>query len=237
MKTTTLAALALAATLPSSKATTIIDLFEYGLKLDGTIHHGYQSAPLPGWAGGTFDVSTGLGTLSVAWASGSHSLSLYVDHEIDQLINTWFNEFGTATGSPVAGQSWEIDEPGYAMPPIYKGDIYDNFLAGTLDNSNGVPQNSPTNNDVAMALGWNVTLAPWQSATAYFTLSESAPTTGGFYLMQADPNSGGAVYFSSVLSVTGSPNGDVPDGGSTLSLLLCAFGGLAGWRSMRKPFP
>jgi hypothetical protein len=234
MKTTTLAALAIAATLPSSNATPIIDLFEYGLNLDGTIHHGYQSDPLPGWAGGTFDVSTGLGTLSVALTPGSHSISLFVDHEIDQLINTYFNEFGIATGPPAAGLSWEIDEPGYATPPAYVGDIYTNFLAGTLDNSSGVSPNSP--DDVSMALGWNVTLEPWQSATAYFTLSQSPPT-GGFYLMQSDPDSGGAVYFSSVLSVTGSPNGDVPDGGSTLALLLCAFGGLAGWRSMRKPFP
>ena len=228
MKITTFAALALAATLTSSQAISIIDLYEYGLNLDGTVHYG-QGDPLPSWAGGTFDTTTGLGTLSVALTPGSHYLSLYVDHEIDQDDNTWYNEFGSSTGTPASGQSWEIDEPEYVF-----GDIYTNFVARALDNMiyNGT-MSGPE--DVSMALGWDLTLAAWQSATVSFTLSESQPNDG-FYLTQSDPDSGGAVYFSSSVRVTGSPPG-VPDGGSTLALLLCAFGGLAGWRSMRKSSP
>jgi hypothetical protein len=224
--TTTLAALALAATLSSTNATPIIDLFEYGVNIDGAVSN--NSAPAGVNISG-FDTGTGLGTILMALSgAGPHYCSLFVDHEIDESINTFFNEFGTAAGAPVAGQSWEIDEPGYVF-----GDIYTNFVAGTLDNSNGVSPNSP--DDVSMALGWNVTLASWESATAYFTLSETAPTSG-FYLKHFDPDSGGAVYFSSALNVTGSPGGGVPDGGSTLALLLCACGGLAGWRSLRQSF-
>ena len=223
--TTTLAALALAATLTSSNAVTIT-LAEFAFNIDGVVTNG--SAPAGVNISG-FDTGTGLGTILMTLSgAGAHYCSLFVDHEIDESSNTFFNEFGTAAGAPVAGQSWEIDEPGYVF-----GDIYTNFVAGTLDNSSGVSPNSP--DDVSMALGWNVTLASWESATAYFTLSETAPTSG-FYLTHSDPDSGGAVYFSSALNVTGSPGGGVPDGGSTLALLLCACGGLAGWRSLRQSF-
>ena len=225
--TTTLAALALAATLSSTNATPIIDLFEYGVNIDGAVSN--NSAPAGVNISG-FDTGTGLGTILMTLSGvGAHYCSLFVDHEIDESINTFFNEFGTAAGAPVAGQSWEIDEPGYVF-----GDIYTNFVAGTLDKLIfGGTMSGPE--DISMALGWNVTLASWESATAYFTLSETAPTSG-FYLKHSDPASGGAVYFSSALNVTGSPGGGVPDGGSTLALLLCACGGLAGWRSLRQSF-
>lgn len=226
MKTTTLAALALIAALPTSKAATIT-LAEYGLNLDGTI---YEGAPFPvGVDTSLFDPVTGLGTITCALSPGSHYLSLFVDHEIDQSINTWFNEFGdkTVVPPPAAGQSWEIDEPGWLS-----GDIFDNFAAGSLDNLifGGVTSGP---DDVSMALGWDLSLTPCQAATVRFTVSETAPAGGVFYLTQSDPDSGAAVYFSSSVTVAG---GSCPDGGSTLALLLCACGGLAGLRSARKIF-
>lgn len=237
MKTTTFAALALAATLTSSKAISIIDLFEFALNIDGTVQYGVQGDPLPSGSTGSFDTTTGLGTLTVTIGSGnsgSHYIGLYVDHEIDQLTNTYFNETGSSTGTPAVGQSWEIDEPGFLLD--FPGDIYDNFLVSALDNQIFSVVPLTTAEDVSMAIGWDLSLASWQSATVSFTLSESVPN-GGFFLTQTDPDSGGSVYFSSGVTIAGTPPGTVPDGGSTLALLLCACGGLVGLRTMRNTSP
>lgn len=101
-----------------------------------------------GSVGWTFSNDTGA-VLTDAW------FFVYLDAEIDQAINTFFNESGgllSVTGAgagDIFADSWEIDEPGYVF-----GDIYDNLLAGGLDNSNGV--SAGAEDDVAMALGFNL---------------------------------------------------------------------------------
>jgi hypothetical protein len=99
------------------------------------------------------------------------------------------------------------------------GNIYTNFLAGSLDNSNGVPSSSP--DDVSMALGWAFNLTAGQTATIIFSLSETAPVSG-FYLWQTDPDSKVDIYFSSTLNKTGG-NTSVPEP-STLMLMLSGLG-------------
>lgn len=95
-----------------------------------------------------FSNDTG-GVLSDAW------FFVFLDAEFDQAINTFFNEFGglasvIGTGAgDIYADAWEIDEPGYIF-----GDIYDHLLAGTLDNSNGVPEGAE--DDVSLALGFNL---------------------------------------------------------------------------------
>lgn len=80
---------------------------------------------------------------------------VFLDAEIDQAINTFFNESGEmlsvigAGASDIFADSWEIDEPGYVF-----GDIYDNLLAGVLDNSNNVAAGAE--DDVSLALGFNL---------------------------------------------------------------------------------
>ena len=62
----------------------------------------------------SFDLQTGLGTVFITVSGlGSHGVSVFVDHEIEQLVNGFTNEFGDAQGALAAGQSWEIDEPGF----------------------------------------------------------------------------------------------------------------------------
>jgi hypothetical protein len=141
------------------------------------------------------------------------------------VINGYFNEFGGGVGTPPSGGplatlTWEIDEPGYVF-----GDIYSNFAAGSLDNSNGVPDTAP--DDVSMALAWGFTLNPSESASVMMRVSETAPA-GAFYLVQTDPDSDASIYFTSSLTVRSSAS--VPDGGSTAVLLLGVVGGLAGLR-------
>jgi hypothetical protein len=192
-----------------------ISLFEWHLNVDGTVS---SSGSEPGISYAAFDFGTGLGTIMASFAgAGPHYFALYVDHEIDETINTFFNEYGAPVNTPTATQSWEIDEPGFVF-----GDIFVNFTTGTLDNNNGVPSSAP--DDVAMALGWDFSLGAGETATITMMIGDIAPS-GGFYLAQTDPDSPYSIYFSSQIAFSG-----VPDGGSSLACLTLALVGLGGLR-------
>ncbi len=148
---------------PTASAVTI-NLFDFAFNLDGDISASPAGSNMAG-----FDTGTGLGTITVQiGTAGVHKFIAFFDHEIDEPVNTFFNEFGSVNGAPAAGQSWEIDEPGYVL-----GDIFTNFSTGTLDDTNGVP--SPLVDDVSMALGWDLLLASNQIATINLSVSTSAP--------------------------------------------------------------
>lgn len=202
-----------------------ISLFEYGVNIDGDSRFPFDGDPLQGGVDVLgFDALTGLGTVSIAvTGDGAHFVGLFVDHEIDEILNTFFNEVGSMSGAPAAGQSFETEEPGFVG-----GDIMTNFVGGTLDGSIG-----PSPDDVSMALGWDFLLLPGESALIDFSLSETAPGSG-FYLEHADPASKASVFLSSSKKVIGGQGGQgVPDGGSSLLLLLCGLAGIgaaAKWR-------
>jgi len=124
-------------------------------------------------------------------------------------------------GVAAAGQTWEIDEPGYVF-----GDIYAHWLAGGLDGANGVPAASP--DDVSFALAWGFGLFP---GSVSFLVSETAPSSG-FYLSQTDPDSGPSLYFSSHLAITEVPGVPEP---LTGPLLIGGVVGLVAWTRRRGP--
>lgn len=228
-----LAALLLAG-LSATPVSAAITLFDYAYNTDGVV------TPASGVPGGVndsgFDYSTGLGTIVLTVSTtGSHFAGLFLDHEIDELENTFFNEFGVVHGAPAAGWSWEIDEPGFLF-----GDIYLNFLASdssasALDNSNGVPDSRP--DDVSMAMGWSFNLAPAETALITFSLSTTRPASG-FFLEQRDPDSDQSVYFSGLgrIDSGGTP---VPEGvNSGLAFgLVSLMGYLYRRRLARGPAP
>lgn len=183
-----------------------ISLFDYAFIQDSVVS--VAPAALP--AGSVFDTSTGLGGVLMTFAGeGPHAALLFVDHELSEADNTFFNELGSVSGAPSpAGLSWEIDEPGFSF-----GDVYDNFLANSLDNAIGT--SSPE--DVSMALGWNFTLAPGETASVQFLLGATPPP--GFYLRHFDPDSGESVYFSTSLSVFPAPV-PVPEGGTLIAGMI-----------------
>lgn len=138
----------------------------------------------------------------------------FLDGDIDETLNTFFNETGSSNGlvlgngsSDTLADSWEIDEPGFRT-----GNIFANLLSGTLDNTNAVPTGTP--NDVSMALGFDVgTFLAGQTLTAQFTISDQA--NGG--LQHSDPASIYSVYYNGNVSL-------VPVPGA----LVLMFSGLAG---------
>ncbi|KQC04346.1 MAG: hypothetical protein APR53_10930 [Methanoculleus sp. SDB] len=172
-----------------------VTMYEWDLNVDGVLY----SAGGSGYPAGVdltgFDPSTGLGVIAVRVNKpGTHTVLGFFDAEIDEVINTYFNEFGDTHGSPAPGQVWEIDEPGY----VY-GNIHDNFIGMTLDNTNGVPASFP--DDVSMATGWHqFTLGDGQAATILFSLSMTPPSSG-FYLLHTDPESSATIYLQSSLAI------------------------------------
>lgn len=193
-----LAAMAATSSLPANAAT----LFDWGANIDGSITcldapFSCASATLPASVDASgFDFSTGLGTISYTiTGNGAHYTSLFLDHEV---APEFLDEFGTNGGALAAAQTWEIDDP-------FLGDIFPNFLASSLDGSNGVPQGSE--NDVSMALAWDFILGSGigagETATVDFMVSLTAPTDGFFLLSLVDPVE--TIYFSSTLDIQANP--------------------------------
>jgi len=148
----------------------------------------------------------------------------FLDAEIVEPGNSFFNESGalvslTGTGSgDTAADSWEIDEPGFVF-----GDIYDNLLAGALDNSNGVP--AGLEDDVSLALGFDVgSLLSGESILA--TFDTSLANIGG--LSHTDPDSNLTYYFNGTVQVQAA----IPEPGTLMLFVI----GMLGLMGIRKTF-
>ena len=198
-----------------------IDLYDYAFNVDGTV-----TAGTPGAVDCVNDLGLDtecLGSLSfIIGGTGSHFIDLFLDYEIAELSTTFFNEYGSTGGTAAAGQSWEIDEPGYVF-----GDIYDNMLASTLDGFNDVPFG--LEDDVSFGLGWDFVLADGETAAITFFMSDVLDTTG-FYLQHTDDDAGESVYFWSTLEIRGGET-PVPEPGT---LWLFGAGLIALGLSRRK---
>lgn len=174
-------------------------LFDYSFNIDGAV----TTNAAPGGVDiSAFSTTTGLGSITATITGlGAHTFDAFFDHEIDEDINTYFNETATNSGVAAAGQSWEVDEPGWL-----DGDIFENFQSSALDNGIGtsIYGNTAFPDDVSMAMGWDFTLASMEVATIDILLSQLVPGSG-FFLTHTDPDSMESIYLSSTLSISQIP--------------------------------
>src|SRR5581483_2596237 len=109
------------------------------------------------------------------------------------------NEYGAKSGSPAAGQSWQVDVPDYDSDSNHTGTILHNTENDSLDNKNHLPgtadnylnncaTGSTCNDAASMAMGFKFTLTATQEEVVTLLLSPNNP--GGFYLEQIHPVDG-----------------------------------------------
>ena len=160
-----------------------------------------------GGGGGTglgtmvFELTRGVGAVGTVFGS-FHG---FFDLEIDETINTFFNEEAALfnigdLGVGVNPNAYEVDEPGFLF-----GDIPFNFESGDLDNSNALPVGSP--DDVSVALGWeNFELEEGEKALLTLEVSDTGAVAPGssFAIQHIDPLSNALITFSGALEIIGS---------------------------------
>ena len=113
-------------------------------------------------------------------ATGNVQFVSYVDAQIDDFVNTYFNESASTSGVLAAGQAFEIDEP------YFVGDILDNVLSGTLDSTNAF-DTVLAEDDVAMALSFDLgPLDTGDLAIVEIMLSEDGDGIGSWLMTQSD---------------------------------------------------
>jgi len=151
----------------------------------------------------------------------------FLDADIDEPINSYFNESGALVGvvgtgsGDTAADAWEIDEPGFLF-----GDIYDNLLAGSLDNLNNV--SAGFEDDVSLGLGFDIgSLLSDQSLLATFDISLN--NIDG--LSHTDPDSDTTFYFNGSVAVQDVLS--VPEPGTLMLFVI----GLTGFLMMKKASP
>ena len=190
------------------------DLQEYLFNLNGVLYH--NTSVVPGLNSAGFDFTTGLGTLTLTFqpgVAGAYFFDVFFDH---QLHVPFYNEYGSVSGIPGAGISWQIDEPGFGDANRL-GTIYTNVTNNALDNTNYIPGtlsnfanncgangggavDPACNNDVSMALGFNFFLAAEDVATITITAGPNQPA-GPFYLGQHDADTLSDVFLTGALHI------------------------------------
>ncbi|UCD36497.1 MAG: hypothetical protein JSU90_06640 [Nitrospiraceae bacterium] len=161
----------------------------------------------------TTPTHTGLGNARVTVeGAGSHFVVGYFDIDIG---SNGFDETGSAMGTPAAGQTWEVDEPGDGNSgdgtagKAYVGDLLQfNLVENTLDNMVFYDalddQFLAGRGDTALAMAWNFTLNAGEKVFIDFTLS-TGTVPSGFHLAQTQLADSTTLYLSSAKTVVPEP--------------------------------
>ncbi len=169
--------------------------------------NGNTFASVPGLDASAYSSATGQGSLTLTFNPGSPG-SYYLGAFFFVPVGIpFYNEYGVVNGSPLTGQTWQIDIPEYDVttPNHGSGTIVDNLAAGALNGINSVPgtndnylngcgangggsSNANCNDFVSLAMGFNFTLNPGEEEVVTLNLSPTA--TDGFSLEAVHPVDG-----------------------------------------------
>ena len=223
---------------PIARADSQLQGLEFNI--NGTI----QTNDLTGFNAGAYNTTTGIGTLTYVFDPGVAGTYGFTSVFFVPVSVPAYNEFGSTSGSPAAGQSWEIgdinnstivaDEEAGALNST-------NMLPGTTDNFLNTCTGATCNGSVGMAMGFSFALGAGDEAVITLDFSPSAPA--GFYLSDTHPSDAAntvasAVYFSGS-EVTQSASGPPPPPPpvpepSSLLLLGVGLGGALAYVKARK---
>lgn len=144
--------------------------------------------------------------------------SSFLDAEIDESLNGFFNESAVVLGALAPGQGFEVDDP-------FQGDLFSNLLAGTIDNTNAF---ASSEGDVAMSLSFELgSIGPSESAQIQIMISEDGDFVGPFAIehFDGDPRSETRIAFSG-LATSEAP---IPEPSATALFLLGLLVIRLGW--------
>jgi PEP-CTERM motif len=217
---------------------------DWGFNVNGTFYCGVECGSninaVPGVDLALFNQTTGLGTITYTTTTGGYFGGWIFDIN-DVTFGPFFNQYGAVSGSPAAGQTWQIDIPDYLSDSNHTGNIIANSSAGTLDNTNHIPGTADDyfttcstgencNDATSLAMGFSLPVpASGNEDLVTLTLSQTRPTSG-FYLEQilpADTSVGGPDATDVDLFLTGTvttqpigvtPPPTIPEPGSLLLL-------------------
>jgi hypothetical protein len=104
-------------------------------------------------------------------------------------------------GSLPIGQVYSVDTQGTSGST--PGELYSQFAAGTLDNTNNVPGCAGSScPDISVAMGYTNLVVPDGSSAAVSFIVSDTPPSSGFYVQQGDNSSSSTINFSSSVSIT-----------------------------------
>lgn len=159
---------------------------------------------------GTFDYvhlgdNATLGTATITLGPGSYNVFAIFNYDInDDAGGNGMNEFATVFGSLPIGQvvySVDTQGPSGTTP----GDLYAQFAAGTLDNTNHVPGCSGNScPDVSVAMGYTNLIVPDNTTTQVSFIVSDTPPSSGSYIQQGDNSAPSTINYSS--SVVNTPD-------------------------------
>jgi hypothetical protein len=191
--------------------------------------NGGTNAPLASVNSSMFDMtlepaSNTLGSVTVTLSPGLNQyVALYADYDVDYQNFGPADDFANPHGARPAAWSYELGDPNV-------GNIFSDFAAGNLQNTNnvGTPSGPPTECcDVVWALGiGSLNVLAGETGTVVFHIATTAPVSG-FYLEQTNANTGDSIFLSATANIqnpvsgTPEPATFIPAG---LGLVFC--GGL-----------